>query len=90
MRQNLPDKHPYICIEQILYRYSSLLCQKSIIVTKSTYPIKIGEKFFSKMKVRKRRQDSIEILRFGEEYIGRFLNEITKTWQKYFFKNFGF
>lgn len=29
------------------------------------------------MKVRKRRHDSIEILRFGEEYIGRFLNEMT-------------
>ena len=34
------------------------------------------------MKVRKRRHDSIEILRFGEEYIGRFLNEITRKIRK--------
>ena len=78
----MPNKQPYICIVQTLCRnlfttimskiyyfqqiYLSLLVKKSV------------EKIFEKMKVRKRRQDSLEILRFGEEYIGRFQNEISE------------
>ena len=40
------------------------------------------------MKVRKRRQDSLEILRFGEEYIGRFQNEILEIKRNFRKPNF--
>ena len=56
--------------------YLSLLIKKSV------------EKIFEKMKVRKRRQDSLEILRFGEEYIGRFQNVISEIERNFLEPNF--